>query len=89
MVTDYPLLACNEFDKYRPISAHCSKKDLNGKIKVYTKKCIRFERVDEKMQKYIEKKEVATQTKPIPNYANPRNRKLFDKLYLEEDLVKI
>ena len=79
MVNDYPALACNEIDKYRPVSAHCSKKDLTGKIKVYTKKCIRFEIVDENLQKYIEMKEVGTQTKPIPNYATPRNRKLFDK----------
>lgn len=85
MVTDYPMLACNQFDKYRPKESRCSKKDLNGKIKVYTKKCIRFDIVDENLEKFIEMKETSTQTKQIPNYANPLNLKLFDKLYIDED----
>ena len=82
MVLDYSDLSCEVLDKYKPIETHLSKKDLNGKIKVYTKKQIRFEKIE---QEFIEMKNVSTQTKPIRGYAKPLNSRLFDKLYIEEE----
>ena len=82
MVLDYPNLSCEGLEKYKPIETHLSKKDLTGKIKVYTKKQIRFEKVE---PEFIEMKHVSTQTKSIRGYAKPLNSRLFDKLYIEED----
>lgn len=86
-MSDYQLLACPSFDKYKPKECRVPKKDLTGKIKVYTKKCVKYAIVDETvLSKFIEMKDAATQTKPIPNYATPLNKTLFDKLYLDEDV---
>ena len=86
-MSDYQLLACPSFDKYKPKESRCSRKDLTGKIKVYTKKCVKYAIMDENLlQKFTETKEASTQTKPIPSYATPLNKKLFDKLYIEEDM---
>ena len=66
MISDYPNLSYSAIEK-------CSRKDLNGKIKVYTKKCVDFSEFDHE----IETRDIGTQTRSIPSYMNPPNRNLF------------
>ena len=67
MIKDYPMLAYNSIEK-------CSKKDLSGKIKVYTKQLIIQDEVE---QEFIsEKRETSTQTPILPRFMLPRTRDL-------------
>jgi hypothetical protein len=66
VVNDYPVLACNSIEK-------CTRKDLNGEIRVHTHKLIVLEESDDEWP--VEKREVSTQTRVLPGYMRPLDRK--------------
>jgi len=60
-----PFKVINDYEKmsFNPVDP-CSHKDLNGKIKIYTKRCINHK--EEKF--FVVTREAQTQTKSNPGY---------------------